>query len=120
MGRNLGQRWPAGSQLSTDFAALARETAPEELPTLVGKLAEAQALALARLTAPINGHESPAAPQDRVLCMSTVAERLGVSLYTVRAMGRRGDLPVTTPGRRVGVRESSLGRFLGPRESGGR
>jgi excisionase family DNA binding protein len=120
MSRNESQRWPAASQLNTDFTALARETAPEELPALVGKLAEAQALALARLTAPINGHESPAAPQDRMLCMSTVAERLGVSLYTARAMGRRGELPVTTLGRRVGVRESSLGRFLERRECGGR
>jgi excisionase family DNA binding protein len=49
-----------------------------------------------------------------------VAERLGVSLYTARAMGRRGELPVTTLGRRVGVRESSLGRFLERRECGGR
>jgi hypothetical protein len=33
-------------------------------------------------------------------------------------MGRRGDLPTVTQGRRVGVRESSLRRYLDQRERG--
>lgn len=41
---------------------------------------------------------------------------LGLSVYTARELGRRGQLPVTTIGRRVAVRESSLRRFLEQRE----
>jgi hypothetical protein len=104
-----------------DFARLVAEAAPEELAALAGRLREAELLAEMRLrsTAPstnASGHDV----EDRVLSMRDVAGRLGVSLYTAREMGRRGELPVTTLGRRVGVRDASLRRFLDMRERGGR
>lgn len=105
-----------------DLAALVREAAVEELAALAGKLREAELLAEMRLRAmpPSNGHDRTEALEDRVLSMDAVAGRLGVSIYTARTMGRRGELPVTTFGRRVGVRESSLRRFVERRERGGR
>ncbi len=39
-----------------DLARLVAEAAPEELPSLIGALASAQAQALARLTMPANGN----------------------------------------------------------------
>lgn len=106
-----------------DLPALVREAPIEELPALLGRLAEAEAVARLRLStaavaASTNGRGQEA--EDRVLDMPTVAGRLAVSLYTAREMGRRGDLPVIPRGRRVGVLESSLRRFLKERERGGR
>lgn len=98
-------------------AAVTAATA-DELPRLVGALEAAKAAAWARLATPAPRNTAEAA--DRVLSMGEVASRLGVSLYTAREMGRRGELPVTTLGRRVGVRDSSLRRFLDLRERGGR
>jgi hypothetical protein len=105
-----------------DLAALVRDARLEDLPALAGKLREAELLAemKRREVALSKRHVDDHGLEDRVLSMDAVAERLGVSLYTARAMGRRGDLPVTTLGRRVGVRESSMRHFLDHRERGGR
>jgi hypothetical protein len=55
---------------------LAAQNLPrEELPELVGALAQAQAVALARLTAPVARQAEP----DRLLDISKAASRLGVS-----------------------------------------
>ena len=105
-----------GSALSiTDLVTLVRNAQAEDLPSLLGALESAKAAAWARLTAPA----APApAPVDRALSMPEVAKRLGLSLYTVRELGRKGDLPVTTIGRRVVVRESSLERYFERKERG--
>jgi len=103
-----------------DLRGLVDGVAPEALPDLIGDLEAAKARALVRLTAPSLAAPRTAAGDDHVLPMPEVAGRLGLSLYTAREMGRRGELPVTKLGRRVGVRESSLRAFLERREHGGR
>ena len=110
---------PSRNGADLDLAALVAAAAPEELWALIGQLEEAKARAIARLIAPTSA--SPAVPLargDRLLSMPQVAERLGLSLYTVRERGRRGELPVVKVGRRVGVREESLRRFIDQRERG--
>lgn len=101
-----------------DLRGLVEGAPPEALPDLIGDLEAAKARALARLTAPAPSFPASDADDARALSMREVAARLGVSLYTARELGRRGELPVTAVGRRVVVRESSLRRFLERRERG--
>jgi excisionase family DNA binding protein len=79
-----------------DIFRLANEAPPSELPALLGVLAQAQAVALARLTQP---HPVVASPPDENVSVEEAARRLGVSdrwLYKnadhlpfVRRIGRR-------------------------------
>lgn len=63
----------------TDLRQLVADTAPEDLPALVGKLAEAQAVAMARLTTAVPSGES-ARGDGRNLSAKEAARRLGVSV----------------------------------------
>jgi excisionase family DNA binding protein len=106
----------AGSGL--DLPRIALEAPATELPELVGSLAEAQAVALARLTA-AGAPSTP--PQDQLLTMPEVAERLAITEHRAREMGRRGELPVVTVGERfVRVRRSALEEWVRRRENGRR
>jgi excisionase family DNA binding protein len=96
---------------------LAAEADADTLPALVGVLAEAQALALARLTTRTSEH--PALLDDRLLTMPEVADRLAVTEHQAREMGRRGELPTVTVGERfVRVRASALDEWIRRRENG--
>lgn len=60
-----------------DFRAIVEQAAPEELPGLAGRLAEASALLELRLRAPAPAAQ---AAEDRNLSAREAAKRLGVSL----------------------------------------
>jgi len=49
---------------------------------------------------------------DRFLTVPEVAERLHLPVYTVRELGRRGELPIIHVGRAVRVSEAALSRYL--------
>ncbi len=108
----------ADGALSRDeIRRLAAEADTSELPALVGVFAEAQALALARLTSRTS--ERRAAADDRLLTMPEVATRLGVKEHQAREMGRRGTLPTVTVGERfVRVRAGALEEWVRRRENG--
>lgn len=55
----------------------------------------------------------------RLLTMPQAADRLSLPLYTVREMGRRGELPVIHRGRRVLVSLAALKQFIRSNESNG-
>ena len=111
-----GQSRTAGGGL--DLSRIVLEVPAAELPGLVGALAQAQAVALARLTA--DGAPSPP-PQDQLLTMPEVAERLAITEHRAREMGRRGELPVVVVGERfIRVRRSVLEEWVRRRENGSR
>jgi predicted DNA-binding transcriptional regulator AlpA len=102
---------------SDDLVRAVAEAEPGELPELVGALAQAQAVALARLTTRTSEDGPPA--DDRLLTMPEVAKRLGVTEHQAREMGRRLELPVMTVGDRfVRVRAGALDDWIRHRESG--
>jgi predicted DNA-binding transcriptional regulator AlpA len=83
------------------------DTAPEDLPALVGKLAEAQAVAMARLTAPPPA--STADAPEANLDAEEAARRLGMStdwLYRQKSLPFRVHI-----GRRVLYSASGLERW---------
>lgn len=87
-----------------DLLRLAQDTPPDELPQLVGVLAQAQALALARLT---SGRTST---PSRNLSASEAAERLGVSVSWLHKNAR--GLPFALRiGRRLVFDASGLERW---------
>ncbi len=93
-----------------ELARLAAEAAPEELPAFVGALAQAHAIALARLFRPVPMLESA---EDRLLTMPEVASRLGITEHQAREMGRRGELPTIKVGERhVRVRVAALHEWM--------
>ena len=107
----------SGGIHARDLLRTVAETPVAELPALVGALAQAQALALARLTTGTNENRHSA--DDRLIAMPEVAERLGITEHQAREMGRRGDLPVITVGDRfVRVREDALKDWIQRREKG--
>jgi len=107
----------SGGILGRDLLRLVAQVPLTELPTLVGVLALAQAVALARLTT--RTQEDRVAADDRLLTMPEVAERLGVTEHQAREMGRRGELPTIPVGDRfVRVREGALMEWVRRRENG--
>jgi excisionase family DNA binding protein len=90
---------------------------PNEMPAALGEIARAKIVLLTRLRYSKTNSGKVAKSSDRILSMPEVAERLGVSLYTAREMGRSGKLPVLKIGRHVGVRESTFKRVLEEREA---
>jgi excisionase family DNA binding protein len=92
---------------------------PEVRPSLVVALAARLAQLGAELAVPTakgNGGTVPAV-EDRLLTMPEAAERLGITEHQAREMGRRGDLPVVTVGKRfVRVRVSTLEDWIRRRE----
>lgn len=100
-----------------DLVRAVTEAEPAELPALVGAFAQAQAVALARLTTRTSEDRGPA--DDRLLTMPEVAERLGITEHQAREMGRRGELPTVPVGDRfVRVRPSALEDWIRRRENG--
>lgn len=100
-----------------DLARLAAETAPEELPAFVGALAQAHAVALARLVVPAPEHRENS--ENRLLSMPEVAARLGIKEHQARELGRRRELPTVIVGeRRVRVRAATLEEWIRCRETG--
>jgi excisionase family DNA binding protein len=100
-----------------DLLRAVAEAEAAELPALVGAFAQAQAVALARLTT--RTPEDGVPGDDRLLTMPEVAERLGITEHQAREMGRRGELPIITVGDRfVRVRVAALGEWLRRRENG--
>lgn len=77
-------------------------------------------LFLAPLMAPLvsRGHADAGSGAERLLTMPEVAERLSIRLYTVREMGRRGELPTVRVGRAVRVSEAALARYIQERTRG--
>ena len=98
----------------TDLEALVAQAPQEELPRLIGQLAQAQAAATARLVAPA----PPKADGDRLLDMEAVAAALGVPVSHARELGRRGELPIVHVGRYVRVRAGALSEWMALRENG--
>src|SRR5207245_7883461 len=60
-----------------DLAAIVREMPTEELPALVGRLAEAEAVAIARLTAPGRNDKPAVSPRCCTTGPSAAARRSG-------------------------------------------
>jgi excisionase family DNA binding protein len=92
---------------------------PEVRPSLVVALAARLAQLGAVLAVPTVKESGGvvAAVADRLLTMPEVAERLGITEHQAREMGRRGDLPVFTVGKRfVRVRVSTLEDWIRRRE----
>lgn len=103
--------------LTRELIRLLAEADLLQLPALVGALAQAQAAALARLTA--RTPEGRPETDDRLLTMPEVALRLGVTEHQAREMGRRGELPIIAVGDRfVRVRAGALGDWIRRRENG--
>jgi excisionase family DNA binding protein len=106
----------AREDVAAGLARLVAEAPASSLPDLIGALAQAHALALARLVAPAPERHGP---EDALLAMPEVARRLGVTEYQAREMGRRGELPTILVGeRRVRVRAGALEEWIRRRESG--
>jgi excisionase family DNA binding protein len=92
---------------------------PEVRPSLVVALAARLAQLAAVLAVPsAKGNTGPVpAVEDRLLTMPEAAERLGITEHQAREMGRRGDLPVVTVGKRfVRVRVRTLEDWIRRRE----
>jgi len=83
-----------------DLAAIVREAAPEDLPRLRALLAEADSIALRRLTTPAPVDASHKG-EDRNLSVQEVAQRLNLSRCTLYRMAQRRELPFAV---RVGRR----------------
>lgn len=78
-----------------DLRALVEQAPPEELPALLGKLAEAEAVVRVRLAtvpAPGDGRE-----EDRLLTIREVAEVLGVPENYVFTLARQRKIPTVRP-----------------------
>jgi excisionase family DNA binding protein len=83
----------------TDLRQLVDETPLEELPSLVGRLREAELLAEMRLRGEASGNGSRPEPEDRNLSADEAAQRLGLSRdYLYRNANK---LPFTV---RIGTR----------------
>ena len=102
-------------QNALNLSAVVAQAAPEELPGLIGRLAEAQAKALARIVQP----RAPQPTEDRLLTMGEAAKMLGVSEHRAREMGRRRELPVVQLGeRQVRISAARLAEWVRRRENG--
>ncbi len=107
----------AECSLHFELSRIAAETPRSSLAVLIGALAHAQAVALARLLTP--AAEPPDEAADTLLTMPEVARRLGVTEHQARELGRRGELPTVTVGERlVRVRGGALVEWIRRRESG--
>jgi excisionase family DNA binding protein len=93
-----------------DLLRAVAEAEADELPGLVGVLAQAQAMALARLATREPEDRTPV--EDRLLTMLQVAERLGIPEENARELGRRGALPTVQLGRKVRVRPPDLEHYI--------
>ena len=89
-------RLPGVMTSATDFRRLVADTPPEELPSLVGRLVEAEELARLRLRsgsgAP-KGHVPTAEPEPLLLTFQEAADRLRCSASYVETLVRQGKLP---------------------------
>ena len=100
-----------------DLARIVADAPPSDLPALVGALAQAQAVALARIVQP--APERGEGTGDRLLTMPEAAERLGISEHQAREMGRRHELPTIIVGERhVRVSARALEEWIRRRETG--
>src|SRR5258708_5599844 len=91
------------SRILGELDKLIVKAVPEVRPSLVVALAARLAQLGAVLAVPTpkgNGGTVPAV-EDRLLTMPEAAERLGITEHQAREMGRRGDPPVGTAGKRV-------------------
>lgn len=93
----FGQAPPDARDAGSTLAGRVADAPVASLPELVGALARAHALALARLLTPTPERQGPEV--DALLTMPEVARRLAVTEYQAREMGRRGDLPTIAVGR---------------------
>jgi excisionase family DNA binding protein len=92
---------------------------PEVRPSLVVALAArlAQLGAVLAVPAAKGNAGTVSAVEDRLLTMPEAADRLGITEHQAREMGRRGDLPVVTVGKRfVRVRVRTLEDWIRRRE----
>ena len=92
----------------SDLARVAEEVPASDLPAIVGALAQAQAVALARLTtprAPTPVADGDAAESDEFLTTEQAAQVLKVSANYVETLARQGKLPhVVLPATDLGGR----------------
>jgi excisionase family DNA binding protein len=107
------------SRILGELDKLILKAVPEVRPSLVVALAARLAQLGAVLAVPTekgNGSTAPAV-EDRLLTMPEAAERLGITEHQAREMGRRGELPVVTVGKRfVRVRIGTLEDWIRQRE----
>jgi excisionase family DNA binding protein len=107
------------SRILGELDKLIVKAVPEVRPSLVVALAARLAQLGAVLAVPTekgNGSTAPAV-EDRLLTMPEAAERLGITEHQAREMGRRGELPVVTVGKRfVRVRIGTLEDWIRQRE----
>jgi excisionase family DNA binding protein len=105
------------SDLLRDLPNAAREATPEDLPALLGKLAEVGVVVLVRLAQAsprVTAKEST--DGDRLVSLPEVAGILGVPEDRAYDLARRGELPVVRIGKYKRVRMSALTAFIGANE----
>lgn len=105
--------------IAENLAALERElgvAAPEELPVLIGKLAELQAKASARLTAEAANGRRPDT-RDELLDAKEAARRLGLSADYLYRHAKRLPFSVRI-GRRLRFSAIGLSRYIRLRQQG--
>jgi len=95
--------------MTADLASLVAAAEPEELPRLIGQLAEAQAAAMARLTAEA-AQPKAAAPSSGLMTLRQAAAQCGMRVETLASLARRGLLQgaVEAPTRGRGKRRRWL------------
>jgi len=97
---------------------MAEEAPAADLPAIIGALAQAQALALARLTAPRQVNSSPAV-QGGNISAEEAARRLGVSASYIYKNAR--SLPFTVRiGRRIVCNAGAVERWNRQRQTAGK
>ena len=107
------------SRILGELDKLIVKAVPEVRPSLVVALAARLAQLGAVLAVPTVKASAGTVPavEDRLLTMPEAAERLGITEHQAREMGRRGDLPVVTVGKRfVRVRVRTLEDWIRRRE----
>lgn len=92
----------------------------EEMPEVIGELARGMAVSKALMdgrrlpetSTPRREPDLAAAPPDPLLLDADVAKILRVSVYKVRTMRKRGELQAVHSGRKVGIRQSVLRKYM--------
>jgi len=99
-----------------DLDRIVTEAPEEELPSLVGDLSRAHALAFARLVTP---KATSATDDDELLTMADVAKALDIGEWNARELGRQGVIPTVHVGERgVRVRRGALRDYIRRNERG--
>jgi len=89
--------------------------APAQCPGLLGELERLKALAWVRLTLHSQGTGELCQPDNQLLTIPQVSERLTLPVGRVYELARQGKLPVVRVGKYVRVHAVQLERWIGDR-----